>query len=103
MPLFDLKAEIIIDDVIAIRLADSLQSDDFLSTTRWLRKAKAHRGLVGFRSLDAHHTTELLDAILCLCGFAGFGAEAIDEIFQMGDFFLLVAIGGELLFLPRLF
>ena len=66
LALLNLKVEIIINDISAIGLANPIQGHDFLTTTRGLRKSKADRGLVGFRSLDADHATELLDAILCL-------------------------------------
>ena len=103
MALFDLKVEIIVDDIITIRLAHPFECDDLLASAWGLREAKAHRRLVGFRSFDTHHATELLDAILSLCSLAGFCTEAINEILKMGDLFLLVTIGGELLFLTCLF
>ena len=51
---------------------------------------------VDFVNLNGHNFLQLLDATLHLHRFGGFVAKTLNEIFQIGNFFLLILIGAEL-------
>ena len=99
LALFDFEVEILINNLFAVGLPNALERNHPLTASWRLWKTETHGRLVGLGRLNAHHAAELLDAVLRLCGLAGFRTEAVDEILKVGDLLLLIAVGGELLLL----
>ena len=100
---FNFQIQILVDHFLAIGLPYALKGNHALAAPGRLWKTEIHRRLIRFRRFDALHAGELLDTVLRLCRLAGLRAEAIDEILQVRDFLLLVAVGGELLLVAGLF
>ena len=78
-----------------------LQIDDAMAAAGRLRETEVHRLLARNRRLDLFHPVDLLEFALRLRSLAGLGAKAIGELLERRDFFLLVLVGGELLFFAR--
>ena len=89
--------------MIAVGLTHLLQCDGALSAAGRLREADFDGGFGVLRRREAFDACQLFDAFLGLGGFAGFGAEAVDEVLEVGDLALLIFVSGGVLLLAGFF
>ena len=78
-----------------------LERDCAQPAARRLREAKLDRFRLRGRRGDFLHAIDLFELALRLRGLACLGAKAVGELLEGGDFFLLILVGRELLFLAR--
>ena len=79
-------------------MADVFQGDDSKAAADGLGKGEFDRSGSGNGGFDLIHAVDLLEFALGLGGFARFGAKTISKLLEGGDLFLLVFVGGEVLF-----
>ena len=83
---------------VFVSVPNVFQRDDSKATADGLGKAEFDRSGSGNGGLDLIHAVDLLEFALGLGGFTRFGAETVGELLEGSDLFLLVFIGGEVLF-----
>ena len=96
-----LEVQSSINDQFAVCVVDILQSNRPQSAPRRLRKTKFDRLRLRGRRGDFFHPIDLLQFALRLRRFARLRPEAIGELLERRDFFLLIFVGRELLFFAR--
>ena len=100
---FDVEIEASVDGIVAVTEVNFFEADDALAAARGLRNLEAERFAWGDGFFDEIHAFDLLEFAHGLTGFGGDLAEAIVEFAEVGDFLLLVFVGGVLLFVAFLF
>ncbi len=95
---FDFEVDIVDYDVVAEGFGDVLASHGDYAGVWGGGELDVERALVEVVDLYAFDLFELLDTALDLDGLCGLVAEALDELFGVGDHFLLIAVGVHLLF-----
>ena len=83
---------------VFIGVADVFQGDDSKAAAYGLGKAELDRSGSGNGGFDLVHTVDLLEFALGLGSFTCFGAKTVSKLLEGRDLFLLVFVGGEVLF-----
>ena len=97
---FHFEVEVLIDHMISVSLFYSGQGGDPLTTSLWLGEAKRKGFGLRFGSGNPFHFLQLFNSSLCLGCFRCLGPEASDKILMVGNFPLLVPVGGKVLSCP---
>ena len=100
---FDIEIEATVDGIFGVTEVNFFEADDALATARGLRDLEAERFAWGDGFFDEIHAFDLLEFAHGLAGLGGDLAEAIVEFAEVGDFLLLIFVGGVLLFVAFLF
>src|SRR2546423_13682349 len=99
---FGLKMNASINHIWPIGMMKVFERDDFQSTPLRLWEREFDLALVSGGRFDLFHPFDLLELALGLRSFRIFGAKAIHELHEVGNFPLLIFAGGEELNLTRL-
>ncbi len=99
---FNREVEAVINLGRAVGHVDAFQRNRALPAARRRRNLEPERLARRERLLDEFEPLDLLELALRLRRLGGNGAEPVGERLQVGDFLLLVFVGGELLFVAFL-
>ena len=92
----DGKGDVVENCMRAIILAHLVADNGIVATAKTGWKLEVHLLVVDLVDLNGHDLLQLLDAALHLHGLGGLVAETLYEVLNIGDFFLLILIGAEL-------
>ena len=84
--------------MLAVFFTYAVANHRIITTAQAGRELQMHGSIVHFVDFNGHNLLKLLHFLLHLHGFCGLIAEAVNESAHVGNLFLLVLVGAQLLF-----